>query len=295
LFFRTVPLVTKWTRADLPAQHGRTFVVTGASSGIGAVTARELAAAGATVVLAVRNREKTERAFAAVSGELHIAHLDLADLSSVRSFADGIGSIDVLINNAGVMATPFARTVDGFEMQFGTNHLGHFALAGLLLDRITDRVVVVGSPAHRTGSIVLEDVNWERRPYRAWAAYSQSKLANLMFAFELERRLAAAGSAQRCIVAHPGYAATGLQGHTDTWFDALQRMGNRVVAQSADMGALPTLLAATTDVPGGSFWGPRYLLRGYPAPSRAARRAHDPATQEALWTLSAKLTDVHYL
>jgi NAD(P)-dependent dehydrogenase (short-subunit alcohol dehydrogenase family) len=286
--------VAKWTLADIPPQQGRTFVVTGASSGIGVETARGLAAAGATVILGVRDREKTQRAFDGAVGDLRIAHLDLADLSSVRTFASGIDHLDVLINNAGVMATPFARTADGFELQFGTNHLGHFALTGLLLDRLADRVVVVGSPAHRTGRIVLDDLNWERRPYRRWAAYGQSKLANVMFAFELQRRLEAAGSAQRCTLAHPGYAATGLQGKTGTRFDVVQQLGNRLVAQSAAMGALPTLRAATTDVAGGTSWGPQYLLRGYPRLSRTSRRAHDRAVQEALWSLSEKLTDVHF-
>src|SRR3954454_3475435 len=201
----------KWTAADLPAQTGRTFVVTGANSGIGLVAARELGRAGARVVLAVRDTGKGAQAAASIAGDPEVRRLDLADLASVHAFADGwSGDLDVLINNAGVMAIPQQRTVDGFEMQLGTNHLGHFALTNLLLPHLTDRVVTVSSPGHRMGKIDLDDLNWERRRYQRWLAYGQSKLANLLFTLELQRRFDEAGSPRRAVAAHPGYAATNL-------------------------------------------------------------------------------------
>src|SRR3954471_6778072 len=183
-------MASKWTAADLPRLEGRTFVVTGANSGIGLAAARELARAGARVVLAVRNTEKGDEAAASVDGDTEVRRLDLADLGSVRAFATAWdGPIDVLVNNAGVMAVPESRTKDGFEMQIGTNHLGPFALTNLLLPHVTDRVVTIASGAHRMGQIDLEDLNWERRRYDRWRAYGQSKLANLLFTMELQRRL----------------------------------------------------------------------------------------------------------
>src|SRR4051794_7547962 len=193
------------TAENIPDQTGRSAVVTGANSGLGEATARELAAHGATVVLACRNTEKGEAAARRMAGAVSVRRLDLADLASVRAFADSTGEIDVLVNNAGVMAVPKGRTADGFELQIGTNFLGHFALTGLLLPKLRDRVVTLSSPAHRIGRIRLDDLNWERRRYRRWAAYAQSKLADLMFAYELDRRLRAAGSTVRSIAAHPGY------------------------------------------------------------------------------------------
>ena len=185
--------VTKrWTAADLPDQTGRTVVVTGANSGIGLAAARQLARVGAHVVLAVRDEAKGRDAATTIDGSTEVRRLDLADLTSVRQFADSwSGDLDVLVNNAGVMALPEQRTADGFEMQFGTNHLGHFALTNLLLPHVVDRVVTVSSSAHRMGTIHLDDLNWERRRYRSWPAYGQSKLANLLFTQELERRLSA--------------------------------------------------------------------------------------------------------
>jgi NAD(P)-dependent dehydrogenase (short-subunit alcohol dehydrogenase family) len=233
-----------------------------------------------------------------MSGDVEVRQLDLADLSSVRAFADGVEAVDVLINNAGVMAVPKARTADGFEMQIGTNHLGHFALTGLLLPRITDRVVTLSSGVHRAGRINLDDLNWERRRYRAWAAYSQSKLANLMFAFELQRRLAATGSALRSLAAHPGYAATELQSHTESVVDRVMAIGNRFIAQSADKGALPALYAATVpNIAGGSFVGPDGFgeLGGHPRLVGSSKAAQDETVAAGLWTLSEKLTDVTYL
>ena len=228
-----------WTAADIPDQSGRTFVVTGANSGLGAVIASQLARAGGHVVVACRDIGKGEEAADAMPGDREVRHLDLADLGSIRAFADGVGQIDVLINNAGVMATPLARTTDGFELQIGTNHLGHFALTGLLIGRVSDRVVTMSSGAHRMGRIDFDDLNWERRRYQRWAAYGQSKLANLLFTYELQRRWAASGSSGAALAAHPGYAATNLQSHTDSFQDRVMEVTNRVFAQSADMGALP--------------------------------------------------------
>src|SRR5437763_9075478 len=221
-----------WTAADIPDQSGRTMVVTGANSGLGLVAATTLAKAGARVICACRNVEKGNSAIAGAPGQLEMRALDLADLSSVQSFADGVdGPVDVLINNAGVMALPLRRTADGFEMQIGTNHLGHFALTGLLLDRVRDRVVTVSSGAHRVGRIRLDDLNWERGRYQRWLAYGQSKLANLLFTYELARRLSAAGSPIRALAAHPGYAATNLQFHTESIQDRIMSLGNRLLAQ----------------------------------------------------------------
>jgi NAD(P)-dependent dehydrogenase (short-subunit alcohol dehydrogenase family) len=291
--------MTKWTAADIPDQAGRRFVVTGANSGLGAATARALASAGATVVLACRNTGKGDAVAGTLPGGPHeVRRLDLADLSSVREFAAGVaGPVAVLVNNAGVMALPRRSTADGFEMQTGTNHLGHFALTGLLLDRITDRVVTVSSSMHKIGRINLDDLNYERAKYNRWRAYGQSKLANLMFALELQRRLSAAGSPVLSMAAHPGYASTELQGHTESFQDRLMALGNRLVAQSAGAGALPSLYAATLpDLPGGSFVGPDRLgeMRGHPKVVAASRSARDATVAARLWDLSEKLTGVSY-
>jgi len=287
---------SRWTAADLPDLTGRTAVVTGANSGIGRVTALELARAGAAVTLAVRDVSKGRAAAEGMVGDVTVRRLDLADLASVRAFAEATdGSVDLLIDNAGVMATSERRTTDGFELQIGTNHLGHFALTNLLLPRVTDRVVVVSSGLHRNGRIDLDDLNGERRRYRPWAAYSQSKLANLLFVLELERRLTAAGSAVRAVAAHPGYAATDLQRRTGSPIaNAAGALGNRLVAQSAAMGALPTLYAATQDVAGGTYIGPDGFqhLRGHPAVDTPAPRALDAETARRLWDLSEQLTAV---
>src|SRR5215207_5133070 len=208
----------KWTAADLPSLDGRTVIVTGANSGIGLAAAREMARAGARVVLAVRDTAKGDQAAASLPGTVEVRALDLADLASVRSFAEGWSEdVDILVNNAGVMAVPEQRTADGFEMQIGTNHLGHFALTNLLLPRVKDRVVTVASGAHRMGRIDLDDLNWERRGYDRWRAYGQSKLANLLFTLELQRRVDESGSDVRAVAAHPGWSATNLQSHTGNW------------------------------------------------------------------------------
>jgi NAD(P)-dependent dehydrogenase (short-subunit alcohol dehydrogenase family) len=290
--------ISDWTAADLPDLHGRAAIVTGANSGIGRTAALELARAGATVTLAVRDTAKGGAAAAEMTGDVTVRHLDLADLGSVRSFAESTkGPIDLLVDNAGVMAIPEQRTADGFEMQIGTNHLGHFALTNLLLPKITDRVVVVSSDLHRNGKIDLDDLNWEHRSYRRWAAYSQSKLANLLFVLELERRLIEVGSPIRATAAHPGYAATNLQGHTGNPISNLVgAIGNRLIAQSDTMGALPTLFAATADIPGGTYIGPNGFrrMRGNPAVDVPAPQALDATTAHRLWDLSEQLTDVSW-
>ncbi|MFD4295151.1 oxidoreductase [Rhodococcus sp. NPDC058532] len=285
-----------WTARDITDQTGRTVVVTGANSGIGAEAAKALGAAGATVILACRNVAKAAPVAAAIGANAQVRPLDLADLASVRKFADGIEAVDVLINNAGVMAVPKSSTVDGFETQFGTNHLGHFALTGLLLDRITDRVVTMSSLMHRIGAIALDDPNWQRRRYGRWFAYGQSKLANLMFAYELDRRLTAAGSTVKSLAAHPGYASTGLQGHTGSPWDRVMGIGN-LFAQSAAMGALPALYAATSDsVSSGTFVGPDgpFEQRGHPRVVGSSARSHDRAVAASLWDESERLTGVTY-
>jgi NAD(P)-dependent dehydrogenase (short-subunit alcohol dehydrogenase family) len=291
-------MAEKWTTAALPKMDGRTVVVTGANSGIGQAAARELGRAGAHVVLAVRDLEKGERAAAEVPGDREVRRLDLADLASVRAFAEAwSGDLDVLVNNAGVMAVPEGRTADGFELQFGTNHLAHFALTGLLLPAITDRVVTVSSGAHRMGRIDLDDLNWERRRYRRWPAYGQSKLANLLFTMELQRRLDVAGSPVRALAAHPGWAATNLQGRSgNPVLDVAMRVSNRFFAQSEAMGALPTLYAVAEDLPGGTYVGPdgRAEQRGHPTVVGRSAAARDADVARRLWERSEELTGVHF-
>jgi NAD(P)-dependent dehydrogenase (short-subunit alcohol dehydrogenase family) len=289
---------SKWTAQDLPDLDGRTFVVTGANSGIGFAAARGLGRAGARVVLAVRDIAKGEAAAASIEGRTEVRELDLADLASVHAFADAWdGDLDVLVNNAGVMAVPEQRTKDGFEMQFGTNHLGHFALTNLLLPHVRDRVVVVASGAHRMGSIHLDDLNWERHGYQRWRAYGQSKLANLLFMSELQRRLDDAGSSVRVLAAHPGYATTNLQHHTESAVqNAIMAIGNRLVGQSEEMGALPTLFAATQDLPGDTYVGPDGLAeqRGHPKVVGRSGAARDVETAARLWERSEELTGVAF-
>jgi NAD(P)-dependent dehydrogenase (short-subunit alcohol dehydrogenase family) len=288
----------KWTAGDIPPQNGRTVVITGANSGIGLATARELARAGARIILAVRDPARGEKAAATIAGEREVRQLDLSDLASVRAFAETWeDDLDVLVNNAGVMAPPEGRTRDGFELQIGTNHLGHFALTNLLLPRIRDRVVTVSSPAHRIGTIDLEDLNWQKRGYSRWRAYGQSKLANLLFTLELQRRLEGAGSQIRALAAHPGYAATNLQSHTQSFIqNTAMRITNLLVAQSEEMGALPTLYAATQDLPGNSYVGPDGFReqRGHPKLVGRSAAARDEETAKRLWELSEQLTGVSF-
>lgn len=277
---------------------GKTVIVTGANSGLGLVTARELARSGAHVVLAVRDVRRGEAAARELSGSTEVRELDLADLASIRAFAEAwTGPIAVLVNNAGIMTVPHGHTADGFERQFGTNHLGHFALTNLLLPDITDRVVTVSSQAHRRGSIDLDDLNWKTRPYNTIAAYGQSKLANLLFTAELARRLAAAGSPVRATAAHPGWSATNLQSHTENRVaDLAMRVGNLLLAQSPEAGALPSLYAATQDIPSDSYVGPDgfYEYRGHPKLVGRSAAASDAATARRLWEASEELTGTRF-
>ncbi|MGH3958572.1 oxidoreductase [Mycobacterium sp.] len=284
-----------WTAADLPSFAGRTVIVTGANAGLGEVTARELARAGARVILAVRNTGKGEAAAERMTGprtsQVEVRHLDLRDLSSVRRFADGIDQVDVLVNNAGIMATKYALTVDGFEGQIGTNHLGHFALTNLLLPNITDRVVTVSSLLHNIGYISLKDLNWQSRPYSAWLAYGQSKLANLLFTRELQRRLDSVGSSLRALAAHPGWSRTNLQGNSGRRLgDALVLAADHVVSTDAGFGARQTLYAVSQDLPGNTFIGPRFGLYGRAQPTWRSWPARRATTAAALWELSEQLT-----
>jgi len=272
-------------------------VITGGSGGLGLETARVLAANGAEVVLAVRNPAKGEAAAASLRGQVDVRRLDVADLASVREFAADIGPVDVLINNAGVLAVPYALTVDGFETQLATNHLGHFALANLMLPQISDRVVAVSSDSHRLARLDLTDLNWERRPYKGFTAYTTSKLANLLFMAELQRRLTAAGSTVRSIGTHPGSTATSITSSTGNAFKTwVGSWGHKLAGMSVEKGALSSLYAATMDVPGNSFIGPDGFkeMRGWPTGVARSRDALDPDLARGLWERSEELTGVRF-
>jgi len=305
---------SRWTVADMPDQRGRTAVVTGANSGLGLASARALARAGARVVMACRSPERGAAALAEVhavaSGdEPLLVALDLADLDSIERAATEIGErvdhVDVCLNNAGVMALPLRRTAQGHEMQWGTNHLGHFAFTGRLLPHLlaadSPRVVTTSSVAHRFGGMRWDDLDWSHG-YRKWPAYGQSKLSNLMFAFDLDRRSREAGTALMSLAAHPGYASTHLQTAGPELAGRnlaakVMGLGNAVFAQSADMGALPQLFAATApDAVGGCYYGPDGIAesRGHPRIVQPARSALDPASWDRLWQVSEELTGVHY-
>lgn len=295
---------TKWTIDQIPDQSGKVVIVTGANSGIGFECARALAHKGAAVIMACRSLEKGQVALEQIQNEkshaqVLLKQLDLADLNSVRRFGEdflaAFERLDILINNAGVMATPYGKTADGYEMQFGTNHLGHFVLTGTLIDLLKDtpdaRVVTVSSDAHRFGRIAFKDLNSEKF-YQKWLAYGQSKLANVLFGNELQRRLDRNGNNPISVVAHPGYAATNLQ-HTTTLFSML----NPVLAQSPEMGALPILYAATSpEIKGGEYIGPDGFLgqRGYPQKAHSSRRSQDEETAERLWEVSEDLTEMKF-
>jgi NAD(P)-dependent dehydrogenase (short-subunit alcohol dehydrogenase family) len=282
-----------WTAADLPAMTGRTVVVTGASSGLGFVTARELAAKGARVILAVRDEAKGHQTAAAMPGTTEVRPLDLASLASARAFAAAwTGSLDILINNAGIMQVPQARTSDGFEIQIGTNHLGPFALTNLLMPHITNRVVTVSSEMHKRGHIDPEDLNGERRPYDPFQAYCDTKLANLLFTFELQRRLTRAASSVRSMAAHPGLSKTSLASHVTGLSGLGQKILVSLFAQDAEHGALPTLYAATAELPGASYAGPDGPgeRRGYPTLVQASQAAQDSELARRLWDASSQLT-----
>ena len=304
-----------WTAEDMPDLKDQTIVVTGGNSGIGLEAARQFARKSARVVLACRDLTKAKTAAAEIERDAPGAtvepmRLDLASLDSVRRFVAELTTahrqLHVLCNNAGVMAIPYARTADGFEMQFGTNHLGHFALTGLLLERLLAtpgaRVVSVSSGAHRMGKIRFEDLQWETG-YGKWRAYGQSKLANLLFTFELQRRLEAAKAAVIGVACHPGYAATNLQAvgprlQGSSFLEGLMQVGNSLFAQSAAMGALPTMYAATAkQVRGGEYFGPDSIgeLWGHPKAVECSSAARDREVASRLWKVSEELTGVTYL
>jgi NAD(P)-dependent dehydrogenase (short-subunit alcohol dehydrogenase family) len=289
--------MTTFTVADMPDMTGTTAIVTGANSGIGQAAAHALAAAGARVVFAVRNAEKGKASAAAGPGVTEVRELDLASLESVRAFAAGWdGPIDLLINNAGVSAPSLTRTTDGFESKFGTNHLGHFALTNLLLEHITGRIVTVASQAERLARLDFDDLNWEHRPYQPSRAYNDSKLANLLFTAELQRRLIAIGSDVLATAAHPGLVATNIYHHAGPRrpADLLWAVAIRLLAQDADHGALPVLYAAVADIPGNSFAGPSHFahMRGAPELIDRSAAAQDPDLARRLWTVSEQFTRV---
>jgi NAD(P)-dependent dehydrogenase (short-subunit alcohol dehydrogenase family) len=286
-------VIGTWTAENLPDLTGKTFVVTGASSGIGLVTARELSIHSARVILAVRDVKKGRDAARDFVGDYEVRELNLADLESVRAFADEwSGDLDVLINNAGIMMAPAFRTIDDFELHMGTNHLGPFALTNRLLPFITDRVVTVSSVLHRRGQIHFEDLHFDSRPYDAMTAYQDSKLANLLFTLELRRRLSERGSAVRAVAAHPGIARTNLVAHVGGVNGLANSLSQRL-CNDAQKGALPTLYAATQDVPGASYVGPDGIahLRGYPVIHKTSKRAMDTDVARRLWDVSAELTN----
>jgi NAD(P)-dependent dehydrogenase (short-subunit alcohol dehydrogenase family) len=307
--------VAKWTADDIPDQSGRTVLVTGANSGLGLHTARALVARGARVLMACRSPERGDAAVqetneeAAGGGTAELVVLDLSDLASVHSAASEVrartgDALDVLVNNAGVMATPHQTTKDGFELQLGTNHLGHAALTWLLMPALRQRpgarVVTVSSTLHNRGGLDVTDLNFERRRYDAWASYAQSKTANLLFAFELDRRARAAGLDLLSLAAHPGLSDTELMGNMMRsrgagLISTVVDKAVGLVSQPAQRGALPQLYAATAPgVDGGQFWGPDGFqqLRGNPKPVRASRQASDPGTAARVWELTAELTGV---
>jgi NAD(P)-dependent dehydrogenase (short-subunit alcohol dehydrogenase family) len=286
--------MTTFNASAVRAMTGKTVIVTGGASGLGLATARALASAGARTVLAVRDVGRGQAAARQLPGTVEVRALDLARLASVRAFArDWDGPVDLLVNNAAaVPPDERALTEDGFELQFGVDHLGHFALTGLLLGHITGRVVTVASQAERAGQLDLDDLAWQRRPYKSMRAYNTAKLANLLFTAELQRRLDAAGSGVLAMAAHPGFVATAI--YRDS--GPLARRLIRLVAQDADAGALPVLYAAVAGLPGDSFTGPRHLahMRGGAELIGRSSRARDAALARRLWDASAELTGVDY-
>ncbi|MCB9681166.1 MAG: SDR family oxidoreductase [Alphaproteobacteria bacterium] len=303
-----------WTASDIPDQTGKTYVITGANGGLGLEATRALAARGAKVVMACRNLDKAAEAVDGIrrdtpDADLDVRALDLASLASIRAFSDGLLAdlphVDVLMNNAGVMAIPRRTTEDGFEMQLGTNHLGHFALTGQVLPLVTKapagRIVNVSSQAHRTGRMRWDDLMGERS-YERWSTYGQSKLANLLFTYELARRLEAAGEGVVVAAAHPGYSDTDLQ-YVGPRLDGssimatLSGWGNALFAQPATKGALPQLYAATMpEVASGSYYGPDgwFQMQGWPTKVDSNARSHDRDDQRRLWETSVTLTGVDF-
>lgn len=287
-----------WSAAQIGDQSGKRVVITGANGGLGSVTAKVLADCGATVVLACRNVGKAQAVADSIGGAVEVVGLDLADLASVRAFAEQQGELDVLINNAGLMNIPNRRTADGFEMQFGVNHLGHFALTAQLIDRITDRVVTLSSIAHaHTPMLWINDLNYEYRFYQRNLAYAQSKLANLMFARELERRLFAAGSPVRSYAVHPGVSGTELFARTESIFDRIGQLGASVIGHAPERAAESTLYAATQRVDPSKFWGPTGGItqsRGPVRQARSTRLSKNLRLAERLWEESERLTGVTF-
>lgn len=296
-------MTTPWTEDHMPDQTGRVAIVTGSNSGIGWEAARVLATKGATVIMACRSIANANMAADQIktlkpSGKVVVMKLDLGDLKSVHAFAAAFRQdydrLDLLINNAGVAKPPYGKTAQGFEQQFGINHLGHFALTGLVLDMLDAtpgaRIVTVSSLSHRSGVIRFDDLNWERN-YHPARAYAQSKLANLLFTYELQRRLVAAGHSTLAVASHPGWSATNALRHSN-----MMRSLNPIFAQSPKMGVLPTLYAATAPgVRGGDYYGPTRLeLRGYPKKVVSSVSSHDEAVARRLWTVSEELTQVKY-
>lgn len=295
----------KWTADHIADQKGKIIIVTGASSGIGYEAARVLANKNATIIIAVRNLEKGSNALKKInaqnsSADVTVMELDLADLASVKQFAeafkDSYSRLDLLINNAGVMIPPYSKTKDGFELQFGTNHLGHFALTGYLMDILESteqsKIVNVASYAHKQGNLDFDDLNWEKRKYKPVKAYGDSKIANLYFTYELARRLKQKGSHIQVTAAHPGWTATDLQRHS-SFIEFL----NKFFAQTIEMGALPTLYAAYgKDVQSGDYTGPDGFMemKGYPRITKSNALSHNKAIAEKLWQVSEKLTGVKY-
>jgi NAD(P)-dependent dehydrogenase (short-subunit alcohol dehydrogenase family) len=283
-----------WTPKEIQNLSGKTYVVTGASSGLGLASANTLVSKGARVIAAVRNTEKAKQV---LDQRVEIHELNLASLASVHNFANKLNEkFDVLLNNAGVMAIPLARTEQGFEMQFGVNHLGHFALTGLLLDRITDRVVTVSSMAHRMGKIYFDDLNWNKK-YSKWFAYGQSKLANLLFTSQLDHLFKKSQKNLKAIAAHPGYSDTNLQANSSRGEKTpAMKIANKIMAQSAEQGSWPQLFGATQDIPGNSFVGPNGFgeMKGYPKLVNRSKAAMDMETAAKLWRVSEDLTGVKF-
>jgi len=311
---QSMPRMKPWTADDMPDLSGQTIIVTGGNSGIGYEAALQFARRNAHTILACRSVEKAGAAAKQIvashpGAKVEVMELDLSRLASIHSFAEAFHkshrTLNALVNNAGVMALPYRKTDDGFEMQFGTNHLGHFALTGLLLDALMAsagaRVVNVSSGAHRMGRIRFDDLQW-RNGYSKWRAYGQSKLANLLFTFELQRRADAAGAKLLAVGCHPGYAATNLQGagprmQGSSGMESFWRKMNSTFAQSSAMGALPTLYAATApEVAGGDYIGPDGLAEmwGNPTKVKCSSAAKDGAVAARLWEVSEQLTNVHY-
>lgn len=274
--------MAKWTTAEMPAMTGKTVVVTGGSSGIGLIAAREFATAGAHVIVAVRNIQKGQNAACTMSGDVEVRLLDVSDLTSIRDFAtEWTGHLDILVNNAGIMDVPLTRTTDHLDLQTATNSFGPFLLTNLLLPHVTDRVVWVTSQLHRMGHLNIDDINWETRPYKPMDAYNDSKLQVILFSLELQRQLTAAGSKVRSVLAHPGIATTALAVHSSS--NAINRFS--FFLNDPEHGALPTLFAATQNVSGNAYVGPNGpgSIKGHPKVRKPSRAGLDGASAKKLW------------